>query len=198
MTVLRLRARGSDGFGRALRLAGDGDPWLAALADIEAAARRLVAEPGLAGRPLALVGEGALAGAAAVAAAARAPSPFAAVVAFDPAADPLAVLDTIATTPEPARTRLVARWGDPADPRTRERRQAATSAAGSARVPLLVVLDGAAADATARSEELAAATASGRPLRVVVRRRPLLVPGPGRSALEESWRFLSTTLAGWD
>lgn len=194
VAVLRLRSRGADGFGRAQRRAGDGDPAGAALSDLRAAAAQLAREPGLADRPLAAIGVGPLAGAAATTAAALDPPRFAAAVAIDPAADPLAALDEIATAAEPRRSRLIARWGDPADARTIERRGAFAAAATRARRPLLVVLDRADAATAARLEALDATAVAGAPVRAVDRVRPPLADGVGRRALEECWSFLSRAL----
>jgi len=114
VAVLRLRGRGAESPSRRFRLAADGAPEEAALADIAAAAaaaRRLTSDVR---SPLFLVAEGAWRGAAALAYGTRDDGGFDALVALGPAADPLAAALEPATPDAPLGEYLLARWGSDA------------------------------------------------------------------------------------
>jgi hypothetical protein len=194
VATLRIVPRGAPGTGRAARAATDGDP-VAATAGEVARALSVLRGRGVAGLPMALVGEGAWSGAIAAEIAARPGSGFALAVALDPDADPLSSLDRVAAAPEPVRARGVARWGDPAAPHLVERRAELATAATRPAIPLLVVLDSALASTPARVEALEAARAAGAPVRPVTRVRPAFASGPDRRALEETWRHLRERFA---
>lgn len=194
VATLLVVPRGAPGTGRAARVATDGDPIAATASEVARALAELRGR-GAAGLPVLLVGEGAWSGAVAVAIASRPDSGFGGVVAIDPEADPLAPLDRVTAAPEPLRSRLVARWGDPADPRLAARRQELAAAATSPAVELLVVLDAGRADTADRAHALAAARAAGATVRTVVRPRPAFTLGADRRALEATWRHLRDRLA---
>jgi hypothetical protein len=94
VAVLRLRLRGSQGFGRRFRHAADG---------------RLVDA-----QRIALAGQGPCAGALAAAAQTARPGSFAAAADLGGDPDPLRGLDTLAALPEPPHTWWLTRLGDPA------------------------------------------------------------------------------------
>jgi len=110
VAVLRVRGRGAGSPSRRQRRAADGAPERSALADFLSAASELVRRT-RAALPLYLVAEGDWRGAAALALATRTDAPYAALVALDPALDPLAETDTIGSAAEPLRSFQLARWG---------------------------------------------------------------------------------------
>lgn len=121
VAVLRLRPRGSQGFGKRFRHAGDGRLVEAGLEDLDAARSELVrrgADPA----HIAIVGEGPWSGALAAMALGARPGNFAAAADLGGDPDPLRELDTVVTLGEPARSWWIARLGDPATEAVRRAR----------------------------------------------------------------------------
>jgi len=194
VATLLVVPRGAPGTGRAARAATDGDP-VGATAEEALRALSVLRGRGIAGVPVALVGEGGWCGAIAAAVASRPNSGFAAAVALDPDADPLTALDRVAAAAEPTRSRGIARWGDPGDARVVERRRELAAAATRPAIPLLVVVDSALGETAARLEAFEAARAAGAPVRALARVRPAFASSAGRRALEETWRHLRERFA---
>ena len=113
VAVLRLRLRGSQGFGRRFRHAADGRLVDAGFEDIDAA-RAELARRGVDPQRIALAGQGPWAGALAAAAQTARPGSFAAAADLGGDPDPLRGLDTLAALPEPPHTWWLTRLGDPA------------------------------------------------------------------------------------
>ncbi len=164
VTVLRLRPRGSEGFGAALRHAADGRPASAPLEDLESARRYLAARcPG--GSPrLALVGEGAIAGSLVAAALGDLPARWTGGVILDPDPDPLRRVDELATLPVDARAWWTRRLGDPADPRLTEDRQRLRTFERPLGLPLLLLSDPSRADSLELAAAVEARALAGEPL----------------------------------
>lgn len=194
VATLLVVPRGAPGTGRAARAATDGDP-AGATASEALRALSVLRGRGVAGVPVALVGEGGWCGAIAAEVASRPGSGFAAAVALDPDSDPLAALDRVAAAGEPMRSRGITRWGDPGEARVVERRRELAAAATRPTIPLLVVVDSALGETAVRLETLEAARAAGAPLRAIARVRPAFASGAGRRALEETWRHLRERFA---
>lgn len=132
VAVLRLRLRGSRGFGKRLAHAADGHLVDAGLEDLEAA-RTALASRGADPRRIAVVGEGPWAGALAALALVERPGRFAAAADLGGDPDPLRELDQLQTLAEPLRSWWLARLGDPeseAVRRDRARMQQAANPAG--------------------------------------------------------------------
>lgn len=121
VAVLRLRLRGSDGFGLRFRHAADGRLVDAGLEDLDTARAELVRRGADPAR-IALVGEGPWSGALAAVALVERNGRFAAAADFGGAADPLLALDVLPELDEPARSWWIARLGDPASEGARRQR----------------------------------------------------------------------------
>jgi hypothetical protein len=194
VAVLRCHGRGTDGFGRRLRLAADGDRTGAALADCDAALAALRGRLPRAA-PIALAGEGAWRGAAALAFAGRAPAGIARVLALFPAADPLAPLDALAAAGEPARSRGVAAWGDPESAGLLRARAAWAAALESARTPTWVVTGKRPLAGELAAERVSAAATAGAPVELLVAERSRLGGELLATAANELAERLATELA---
>lgn len=137
VAVLRLRPRGSRGFGTRFRHAADGRLADAGLEDLDSALAELLrrgADP----QRVAVVGEGPWNGALAALALLERHGRLAAAVDLGGAPDPLDLLDLVPTLAEPAKSWWVARLGDPAsDAARRQRLRMLRPAQPSGRRPLL-------------------------------------------------------------
>lgn len=145
IAILRVRLRGSDGFGRANRHAADGRPLDAALEDL-AWGLDLLAAQGVSRDRVALVGDGPWPGALATALARGAvnlpargeiSAPFVAVIALDAAPEPARRVLEVESLPEPARSWWITRLGRPSDAASRRLLAvfAASAAAEAEEVP---------------------------------------------------------------
>jgi len=164
VTVLRLRPRGSDGFGAALRHAADGRPAAAPLEDLESARRLLASRCPAASPRIALAGEGALAGALVAAALGEQPDRWTGGAILDPDPDPLRRVDELAALPVDARTWWTTRLGDPADPRLADDRQRLRTFDRPQRLPLLLLSDPSRGDAPEVAAAIEARALAGEPL----------------------------------
>lgn len=139
VAVLRLRPRGSDGFGASLRHAADGVPMTAALADVAAARDVLSAACG-AEAPVAVVGEGAEAAAIAVAALTDRDAPWRCGATLG-LPDPGRPEAGLASPRADERAWWITRWGDPASPAFRRELEAARALERPQPRPLLLLAD---------------------------------------------------------
>ena len=137
VAVLRLRLRGSQGFGKRYRHAADGRLVDAGLEDLDAARSELVRRGADPAR-IAILGEGSWSGALAAMAFVSRPGNFAAAADLGGDPDPLRELDSIPVLTEPARTWWIARLGDPATEAVRRARSRMLLPAGLSNRQLLL------------------------------------------------------------
>ncbi|MEO7795437.1 MAG: hypothetical protein ABIV06_11760 [Thermoanaerobaculia bacterium] len=170
VSVLRIRPRGSAGFGKLHRHGADGRLVEAGLEDLDAARAELVGR-GADAQRIALVGEGAWLGALAAVALAERPGRYVAAVDLGGDPDPLRQQDLVAALAEPARSWWVARLGDSASEsarRDRERMKFSPAVTGRA---LFLAIDPAAGAWSAEALAARQALDPGR--------RIELAPAPG-------------------
>lgn len=149
VAVVRLRLRGSLGFGKRFRHAADGRLVDAGLEDLDAA-RAELALRGADPARIAVLGEGPWSGGLAAAALVERPGRFVAVAALGGDSDPLRMHDELPALVEPARSWWLTRLGDPATEVVRRDRARMRLLADPTRSPLFRSDDPAAnADSTA-------------------------------------------------